>query len=838
MKRLPDSFDFKPIGWPRWNVFHVSASGKPTGALVAVVDASVPEPLIHRLAQTISDAMGKRLGLVAEYRGPKRNPTLVHHGLVGAATYHVISPGGRPLADLYVVSAADATAIAQAIADATGAPAKLLSNDNLPARLDDHSGVTLGRVRRNPDAAGRPVVGETWRNRAGDNCVVKSVRGIMVEYLDRSNGNRYSSTVNEFVATHKPPVTRRANPSRSKRAQAARRAPRDPGSRGRRVRKAVTRGDKARALYYFEASRGRDRERIRRAPGKYPDAWLKSNPLPAVGSLWYKAEPPAHLARVARIAGGEAELEVVTSSGRVLGTTRVPVGWLGTLYVPELRRNPGGPDDGYYHGGTLATDGMVEMTRAQYAKVHRDHKGKIEGQPTITGRQAGRLGGGTALYFVRFVRGARQNPTPHNIREAVAGLLESAGYPDLVSNVLAGGDPAAALSEAIARRDRDSGLPRSIGKPAAILRRALTMVRGLTPAQLEQPAGRRRTNPRRNPAYAFEGTLRTLEDMPAAVPPLKLVRARRGTRKRATPAAPRAPRAPRAPKPPRLAYGMAVRAPYSGPPSVFGRPVKRTRETGTVVGLEDRNGEPWVHVHVKRGRSYTEQWFPARMVRKRASTVRRGGAQSLDRKHPRLWAALKRETGNDPGRVRKLLDAAVAEQAEVMERAQDLAAGRRTHEGADAFRRAYAVYAKARRRVEMLEMLLREVDPRTAAVEPWDANTPDPWGPEPVAIANPRRRRGHDDELERAKGTFQMWHEFPVDRLERVKVPNKTMPRYLVKLGEVRRIDYDSNKWEGRKVSYTHTTKRPRPVLATDPDARQLYLVGGKMRPTADGLVN
>ena len=103
------------------------------------------------------------------------------------------------------------------------------------------------------------------------------------------------------------------------------------------------------------------------------------------------------------------------------------------------------------------------------------------------------------------------------------------------------------------------------------------------------------------------------------------------------------------------------------------------------------------------------------------------------------------------------------------------------------------------------------------------------------ARSNPRP---FSDELERARDTFHMWHEFDADRLERVQVPSRTIPRHLVNLGEVVRIDYKSNKWEGRPVTYTHSTKRPRPRLVTDPDARQLFIVGGKMRPTADGLIN
>lgn len=102
---------------------------------------------------------------------------------------------------------------------------------------------------------------------------------------------------------------------------------------------------------------------------------------------------------------------------------------------------------------------------------------------------------------------------------------------------------------------------------------------------------------------------------------------------------------------------------------------------------------------------------------------------------------------------------------------------------------------------------------------------------------NPRRNPGQS-ELERAKDTFRMWHEFDAEQLTPVKVPSRRMPKHLVALGKVRRIDYDSSKWEGRVVTYTHSTKRPYPTLATDPEARTLYLVGGKMKPTADGLVN
>jgi hypothetical protein len=103
---------------------------------------------------------------------------------------------------------------------------------------------------------------------------------------------------------------------------------------------------------------------------------------------------------------------------------------------------------------------------------------------------------------------------------------------------------------------------------------------------------------------------------------------------------------------------------------------------------------------------------------------------------------------------------------------------------------------------------------------------------------SPRAKRNPRSADDRAHAMFQKWHDFPSDRTKRVRVPSRTIPKQVVGLGKVVRIDYISNKWEGKPVTYTHSTKRPYPELVTDPDGRQLYLVGGRMKPTADGLVN
>jgi len=93
---------------------------------------------------------------------------------------------------------------------------------------------------------------------------------------------------------------------------------------------------------------------------------------------------------------------------------------------------------------------------------------------------------------------------------------------------------------------------------------------------------------------------------------------------------------------------------------------------------------------------------------------------------------------------------------------------------------------------------------------------------------------------EAAAQTFRMWHEFdPPSRVKPVRVPSRVIPRHVVRLGEITRIDYRSDKWNpGRVVTYTHTTRAPRPILVTGPGARGTYIVGGRMRVTPDGLVN
>jgi hypothetical protein len=104
---------------------------------------------------------------------------------------------------------------------------------------------------------------------------------------------------------------------------------------------------------------------------------------------------------------------------------------------------------------------------------------------------------------------------------------------------------------------------------------------------------------------------------------------------------------------------------------------------------------------------------------------------------------------------------------------------------------------------------------------------------------NPR-----DTAMARARRTFRRMNEIEPGRVTRVRAAAGA-PKVLAKLGELVSFTYRSDKYagtpdnpSGRPQLYEHRTKRPHPVLATDPDGREVHIVGGRMHPTPDGLVN
>ena len=97
--------------------------------------------------------------------------------------------------------------------------------------------------------------------------------------------------------------------------------------------------------------------------------------------------------------------------------------------------------------------------------------------------------------------------------------------------------------------------------------------------------------------------------------------------------------------------------------------------------------------------------------------------------------------------------------------------------------------------------------------------------------------REHPREAAAARRTFKRWHGFEARRVLTANVAPR-IPRVLIALGELHTVVYESDKWTSRRELYRHQTKKPRPLLCTGPDGRGLFLIGGRTRVTALGLVN
>jgi hypothetical protein len=86
---------------------------------------------------------------------------------------------------------------------------------------------------------------------------------------------------------------------------------------------------------------------------------------------------------------------------------------------------------------------------------------------------------------------------------------------------------------------------------------------------------------------------------------------------------------------------------------------------------------------------------------------------------------------------------------------------------------------------------------------------------------------------------FQRWQDRSNARgsWKKLRAPAR-IPTHMAGLGELVAIEYRSNKYDGKPKVYRHRTKTPRPMLATDPEGRDVFVVGGHMKVTPDGLVN
>jgi hypothetical protein len=135
-----------------------------------------------------------------------------------------------------------------------------------------------------------------------------------------------------------------------------------------------------------------------------------------------------------------------------------------------------------------------------------------------------------------------------------------------------------------------------------------------------------------------------------------------------------------------------------------------------------------------------------------------------------------------------------------------------------------------------------------AYVDPWALPQPAWAAPSPNVRAAGVRGKASGNPMEsviaRARRTFRRLNENEPGRITRVRTA-RGAPRVLAKLGELVSFQYRSNKYAGTRDNphgktqlYEHRTQRPHPVLATDPSGREVHIVGGRMHPTPDGLVN
>jgi hypothetical protein len=108
----------------------------------------------------------------------------------------------------------------------------------------------------------------------------------------------------------------------------------------------------------------------------------------------------------------------------------------------------------------------------------------------------------------------------------------------------------------------------------------------------------------------------------------------------------------------------------------------------------------------------------------------------------------------------------------------------------------------------------------------------------------PNRNPRGGNTIARARDTFRRLNETEPERITRVRAP-RGAPPVGVQLGRLKSFVYESDKYAGTPDNpkgvpqlYEHRTSPPHPVLATDPEGRELYIVGGKMRQTPDGFIH
>ena len=665
--------------------------------------------------------------------------TLVEAGYAQAARYHLLSGRGAPLADLYV-GPEWSRKVAQLFTNFYGEPVQLVEHQGWRRSLADEPRVNPSV----PLAVGQRRSTNPKRRNPGPLEVGDSVTVLDERYPIRSGVVEKVSRDYVYVrlgadlVKFPPELVARANPSRSKSAQARRRALRDPGSRGRRVRKAVTAHERTRAEYYYQASRARDRRRIQSAPGHYPDAWLKPNPK-------------------RRNAGGP---RIVYN--RLLGGWYVVVGPHQTPL--NGRFNSKAEAQAWLAGGRRANPSRSPAARARRRGVvsHRQRRAIRKAQRAGVDRSP------QARYqIVSQIRRGTKRGLPHGRSNPVGDAFKPGDRVQLhaaTDEWMQGDRYGVVVGLGRTREYTDRFSPGGIVKARPVR------------VKLDKSGRVRRFHP---------DNLFLLEQNP------------------------------RTPSGGAMSYPEAVR--WLGEDHVAWIVKAGPNE------IRNRMWGAWTANLLDTQEAYDavlRHHFAAEHAADLEAS-RRSFAESIKGRSPNP----KRHPRNAKGAVFTIREAA----ADVLASDGFHALADEVMKGADIERALETAIPLARWKAH----LGRALELARASRGRWDERV------------NPRARRPRSNpfgepasEREQAEKFFRTWHEYDTTRTKRVRVPHTRMPKHVVQLGEVVRIDYISPKWEGKRVTYTHQTKRPYPLLVSSPDAAQLYLVGGKMKPTADGLVN
>jgi hypothetical protein len=1077
VNKIPDSFLHKGVKTPRWLVLE-QFSGSPSGRVYAMLSSQLlSKANAHKIGEDIATRIGRDVIVVMEHRGPRRNPTLVHHGKAKSARWHVVTAADNyAVADLYgMLEPNTASKIVHNLATALGAPLLLLSNFGQPKTLAEHSiarevsGSLEHRPQRNP--AARPRAGELWTTRTGGRCKVLAVSGDRVQVLHMETGNREWIEMPDFLASYKlrgpqanprrlnfpkvpadslkvgdmvmpperemrlwmirdaaekgmspsdlgilltdvhegepdkggrwifltgylrdqwyagrrqypmkfkarpntpwPVAARPAqdNPARSPGARARRKAARSSrrsvgqGIGGRRVLRALSRGQRAKAQHIALQSKYRYHHRHAPVPSSNPataradrpgndrdfaakvirdnlkkrsgkpwsvtvgrgTAWgwlhldapnrrrtwhwrLKSPDMPDYPENYEEydtGQPGGHMGPIER-----AELAGLLGLERLDSYQGISIPGASDYYDEYMDRAQGRTPE---REGKPYWDNPSRSRRAQYGRASRRaaprgvpglgsrraarairsgraakahyhmmstaDRGRFRpqsnpagrfvfGQPLPTGRgiSASIRPGDRVTYVDRFGKqhtGRAVMPSSHG--GWVLNMGGAHGTPAVVddSNIvkvsprknprvkgatvtMTAADiwnlikrwPASGLTGAksIAFTFDGKGDLVDIKAAKGVLERAEgtgaleALAQDAKDIFLAQVKG----NPRggRSQRYQFRYGKQTAQDFTPGDVIYEVVDMKtkatvfrsyneRDARVRASylnkygPEVSRRPADhpavnPRSP----LAVGESVSVPYTG------KSKKRTSERGVIQAI----GDDGIYVQVTHGKSgVVHVWQPdqVRRARRKPWDVLKEGNKALASRLE-LQLLRKRQHEAEAAEKKALADYECAEakarQAQPVHHEDDPAP----------YRRFRAEMTRAKKRADAYAIVAYRLSQQ-------DPDRPDPFAPaETQPASNPR----HGSEMARARRTSEMWHEFPPSHVRRVKGPGRIIPKTLVALGEAVNVDYKSNKYTGRMATYTHSFKRPRPILATDPDAKHLHIVGGNVKITADGLVN